>query len=171
MEKSKTQLIILVGIAGSGKSTWIKNHLASFSGYTKVVSRDDIRFSIVKENEEYFSHETEVYNKFIEEIKDGLEHCDTTIADATHINEASRTKLLKALGNSLKDVKVIAVVLKPPLQVALAQNAQREGRKLVPRGQVRRMWYQFTKPTLDEGFDEIWTYKNFKYEIEKKEVD
>lgn len=171
MEKSKTQLIILVGIAGSGKSTWIKNHFTSFPGYTKVVSRDEIRFSLVKDDEEYFSHETEVYNKFIEEIKDGLKHCDTTIADATHINEASRAKLLRALGNSLKDVKVIAVVLKPSLQVALAQNAQREGRKLVPRGQVRRMWYQFTKPTLEEGFDEIWTYKNFNYEIEKREVD
>lgn len=170
MEKSK-QFIVLCGIPGSGKSTWIKNHLASFSGYTKVVSRDDIRFSIVKEDEEYFSHETEVYNKFIEEIKDGIEHCDTTIADATHINVASRSKLLRSLGDSIKNIKIMAVVIKPSLDVALAQNAQREGRKLVPRGQVRRMYYQFTKPTLEEGFDEIWTYKNFKYEIETKEVD
>ena len=171
MEKLKTQLIILCGIAGSGKSTWIKNHFTSFPGYTKVVSRDEIRFSIVKDDEEYFSHETEVYNKFIEEIKDGLKHCDTTIADATHINHFSRAKLLRALGNSIKNVKIIAIVIKPSLQVALAQNAQRFGRKLVPANQVKKMYYTFEKPTLDEGFDEIWTYKNFKYEIEKKEVD
>lgn len=171
MERSKTQLIILIGIAGSGKSTWIKNHLTSFLGYTKVVSRDEIRFSLVKDNEEYFSHETEVYNKFIEEIKDGLKYCDTTIADATHINHLSRAKLLRALGNSIKNIKIIAVVIKPSLQVALAQNAQRSGRRLVPANQIKRMYYSFEKPTLEEGFDEIWTYKNFKYEIEKKEID
>ena len=45
---------VLCGIAGSGKSTWINNHLAAFKGYTKVVSRDDIRFMIVNEDEEYF---------------------------------------------------------------------------------------------------------------------
>ena len=169
-KNNQKQLIIMCGVPGAGKSTWVKKHFMSFPGYTKVVSRDEIRFSIIKDDEDYFSHETEVYNKFIEEIKDGLEHCDTTIADATHINEASRTKLLKALGNSLKDVKVIAVVLKSSLQVTLVQNEQREGRKLVPRGQVRRMWYQFTKPTLEEGFDEIWVHENNKYKIETKEV-
>ena len=133
-----------------------------------MISRDEIRFSLVSEDEEYFSKENEVYNKFVEEIKDGLINNDVVFADATHINEASRSKLLRSLGESLKDVKVIAIVIKPSLDVALAQNAQREGRKLVPRGQIRRMWFQFTKPTLEEGFDEIWTYKNFKYEVEER---
>lgn len=169
MEKSKTQLIILVGIAGSGKSTWIQNHKNSFKGSVKIVSRDAIRFSLVKEDEEYFSKENEVYKQFISEIKDGLVNYDIVFADATHINELSRAKLLRALGDSIKDVKVIAVVIKPSLQVSLAQNAQRFGRKLVPANQIKKMYYLFQKPTLEEGFDEIWTYKNFKYEIETKE--
>lgn len=169
MEKSKTQLYILCGIPGSGKSTWIKNHKSSFKGKVKVVSRDEIRFSIIGEDEDYFSHENEVYNKFIKEIKDGLSNYDIVFADATHINEASRAKLLRSLGKSLNNVKVIAIVIKPSLQVTLAQNAQREGRKFVPVSQIRRMNYSFNKPTLEEGFDEIWTYKNFKYEIETKE--
>ena len=168
MEKLKKQLIILCGIPGSGKSTWIENHFMSFPGYTKVVSRDQIRFSIIKDDEDYFSHEAEVYNKFIEEIKDGLKYCDTTIVDATHITIGSRTKLFRALGNSIKDIKVIAIVIKPTLNECLGHNENRTGRSFVPRSQIRRMWYQFTAPTIDEGFDEIWTYKNYKYEIETR---
>lgn len=170
MGKSKKQLIIMCGAPGSGKSTWVKKHFMSFLGYTKVVSRDQIRFSMLKDDEDYFTHENEVYNKFIEEIKDGLKYCDTTIADATHLNIASRTKLLRSLGKSLKGIKVKAIVIRPSLDTCLTQNEMREGRSIVPRGQVRRMWYQFTMPTLDEGFDEIWKYTEDKLEIEVKEI-
>lgn len=161
----------MCGTPGSGKSTWVKKHIMSFSGYVKVISRDQIRFSMLKDDEDYFAHENEVYNKFIEEIKDGLENCDVTIADATHLNIASRTKLLRSLGKSLKGIKVKAVVIRPSLQTTLTQNEMREGRSLVPRDQVRRMYYQFTMPTLDEGFDEIWKYIGDKLEIEVKELD
>jgi len=161
----------MCGTPGSGKSTWVKKHIMSFSGYVKVVSRDQIRFSMLKDDEDYFAHENEVYNKFIEEIKDGLEFCDVTIADATHLNIASRTKLLRSLGKSLKDIKVIAVVIKPSLQTCLTQNEMREGRSLVPRSQLRRMYYSFDMPTLDEGFDEIWKYIGDKLKIEVREID
>ena len=61
----KNKLYVICGVPGTGKSTFCKNHLTMFGDNVKYVSRDDIRFSIVKENEEYFSHETEVFNKFI----------------------------------------------------------------------------------------------------------
>ena len=51
------KLYVMCGGPGSGKSTWIKKNLPTFKGYTKVVSRDEIRFSLVKEGEEYFSKE------------------------------------------------------------------------------------------------------------------
>lgn len=73
------------------------------------------------------------------------------------------------MGNSIKDVKVIAIVIKPTLNECLEHNENRTGRSFVPRSQIRRMWYQFTAPTIDEGFDEIWTYKDYKYIIEEKE--
>lgn len=171
-EKSKQkQLMIMCGAPGSGKSTWVEKYSASSPDYIKVVSRDQIRFSMLKDGEDYFAHENDVYSKFIEEIKDGLENCDITIADATHLDITSRTRLLRNLGTSLKDIKVIAVVIKTSLQTCLIQNGMREGRSLVPESQVRRMYYQFTIPTLDEGFDEIWVYENNKYKIETKEVD
>lgn len=159
----------MVGPSGSGKTTWIQKHKDSFEGKVAIVSRDTIRFSLISEDEDYFSKEKEVFREFINQIKNGLENNDVVIVDATHITTGSRAKLFRALGNSIKDVKVIAIVIKPTLNECLEHNENRTGRSFVPRSQIRRMWYQFTAPTIDEGFDEIWTYKDYKYIIEEKE--
>lgn len=156
----KKILYVMCGAAGSGKSSWVRDHLHTLPGYTKVVSRDDIRFTLVKEGEEYFSKEKEVFKQYIEEIKDGLRYCDTTVADATHLNEASRTKLLRALGPALYDVEVDAVVIKTKLETVLNQNENRKDtRSYVPRSQIRRMYNQQTLPSFDEGFDKIYIYQ------------
>lgn len=121
-----------------------------------MVSRDQIRFSLVGEDEEYFSKEKEVFEKFVEAIKEGLDSDLDVYADATHLNEASRSKLLRALGTSLKGIKVEAIVIRPSFDTIVKQNAQRSGREFVPLSALRRMSYQFTMPTEEEGFDRIW---------------
>lgn len=160
------KLYILVGVPGAGKSTYLKDKLSSGS----VTSRDAIRFSLVKENEEYFSREKEVFNIFVSEIKKSLAENENTYADATHISIASRTKLLRALGSSLKDVEVIPIVIQVSLQTALDHNELRKGtRAYVPRSVIRRMYEQFEKPSFEEGFRKIiiWKSKESKYIYEE----
>lgn len=169
MEKTKKTLYIMCGVPGSGKSTWIQKHIDSFDGKVFLVSRDTIRFSLLGDNEEYFAHEDEVYNIFIKQIKLGLENYDIVIADATHITVGSRRKLFNALGASLKDVKVIAMVIKNDLETIEKQNDMREGRARVPLASLRHMYNSFTIPTLEEGFDEIWIHEGYKYTIIEKE--
>lgn len=168
------KLYVMCGNPGVGKSTWIKENLYKLDGYTVVVSRDQIRFLLVPEGEDYFSRETEVYNKFIADIQFGLENADNVIADATHLNDGSRSKLLRRIGKSLKDVEVIAIVIDVPLEVALEQNENRKGsRSYVPRSVVRRMHYQFAMPTFEEGFHKVYVYRphtdGAKYTILEKE--
>lgn len=168
------RMIVLSGCPGSGKSTWIREHLHTFEGYSAVISRDNIRFLLVSEDEEYFSKEKEVFKKFIDDIKFSLENADTIVVDATHINEASRGKLLRHLGESLKGVTVDALVVRTPLEIALAQNEKRIGtRSYVPPTAIRRMYSQFTMPSFDEGFDTIYVYQphkvGTKYTVFKKE--
>lgn len=158
MQKNKKKLYLMAGAPGSGKSYWIHNHLDSFHGTTIVVSRDEIRFSLLKDEDEYFSKENEVYANFVDFIKNGIANYDNTIADATHLNPASRGKLLRALGESLKDVEINIIIMDTPLVVCLNQNEFREGRSRVPRSVIRRMFYSFEKPIFEEGFDNIIYY-------------
>lgn len=150
---TKKKLFILCGPAGCGKSTWIHKHKAPTDS---VVSRDVIRYSILNENDEYFSHENEVYKEFINEIKEALNTSEVTFADATHLNATSRTRLLRSLGSSLKGVQIGAVALKVPMDIAIKQNNNRTGRAKVPENVIRNMYRDYTIPTIEEGFDIVW---------------
>lgn len=156
------KLYLMCGIPGVGKSTWIQNHKKCIDGCVCVVSRDAIRFSLVPEGEEYFSREDEVYDKFVKDICAGLAAADNVIADATHLNIGSRTKLLRAVGKyvDLSDVEVNAIVLDMPLDLALERNELRKDtRAYVPRGVIRRMASSFKQPEFIEGFKKIYVYR------------
>ena len=94
----KKTLWILCGAPASGKSYYVKNHLMNGNGWM-YISRDEVRFSIIKDEENYFSHEDEVYKEFIYRIYKALtgEGIFNVIADATHLNWTSRNKLIKNL--------------------------------------------------------------------------
>lgn len=156
-----SNMYVMVGVAGSGKSTFVEKQLIpQLNLSTKVISRDKIRFQMVGIDEEYFSKEDAVFEQFIYEIKTSLKENENTIVDATHLNRGSRTKLLRAIGKSLKDVNVYAIVILNDLETILEQNEQREGREYVPRSVIRRMYSQFENPSIEEGFKEIMYYKN-----------
>ena len=163
MEKSK--IYLMCGIPGAGKSTYLKTR---FTNIPCIISRDKIRFTLVREDEEYFSHENEVYKEFIEQIKEALKFETEVFVDATHLNEASRAKTLRSLGKSLKDVEVNIIWVRVPLEVALAQNENRIGtRSYIPKSVIRRMYSQVTPPTKEEGFDHIYVFENGK----EKEIE
>lgn len=145
---NEKMLWVMCGVPGSGKS-WVAKHTLMRGLGWRYVSRDDVRFEIVKDDEEYFSHETKVYNEFIRRIKTALneEGVFNVIVDATHINWASRRKLLKALG--LDGDGVICVVVQNEMDEIIENNESRTGRAIVPRAVVRRMSNQMTDPLTD----------------------
>lgn len=138
-------LVILSGIPGSGKSTWLRAHLGDGDVY---VSRDEVRFSTIDDNEDYFSHETEVFDKFVAEIEENLNKGLRVFADATHINWASRRKLLERIHDK-ENIDIDVYVFKTPLETCLERNDQRTGRAYVPKSVVRRMGAQLTHPLSD----------------------
>ena len=149
MENSKKKqhnLWIMCGCPASGKSVKAKELVNSWSS-VKYVSRDEIRFSMLEEKDEYFNKEKAVWTKYVMEVQDGVDNYENTIADATHLNWASRRKLINAL--RLKDINVNCYFFSTPLEVCLERNSKREGRANVPETVIRNMHASMTHPGTD----------------------
>ena len=154
------RIYLTCGPAGSGKTTWIKNRITSHDIH---ISRDAIRFSMVKENEEYFSKEKEVFQHFINAIKTAIYNpdIDSVYIDATHLNEINRNKVLDKLPTELVDV--VCVNFHTSLKQTLAQNNFREGRAKVPEKVIKDMFRAF-KPAEDGEKHKYFLIMNLKYD-------
>ena len=148
------ELVLMMGVPGSGKSTYARNILKYGDIY---VSRDEIRYSMLTDEDDYFAKENEVIKTFIQYIDEALidtQYQGKVYADATHLSPKSRAQVLNQLKNKNK---VSVIYLDIPLNVILARNAQREGRALVPENIVRRMYKSIILPTKAEGIEKLIT--------------
>jgi predicted kinase len=140
-------LYILCGPSGSGKTTWANTGDMQDVMY---VSRDEVRTRYLKEGEDYFSHEKEVFKTFVKEIATRLMTGCDTIADATHLNMFSRCKLMQALDMYTRDYEVVYVVFHTDADTCVERNKNRTGRANVPENVIRKMCRDFRAPTMDE---------------------
>lgn len=146
-----SKLYVMIGCPGAGKSYWAKHNLSDDVIY---ISRDIIRYSIITENEAYFSKEKQVYNEFIEQINHALKIGSDVCADQTSIDRAARAKLLKQVRPNASEI--IAIWIKPKIETILKQNAQRKGRECVPEHAIQNMYARMEEPEFNEGFTEIY---------------
>ena len=137
----------MVGAPSSGKSTYAREFRKEHTPSPIIVRRDAIRFSMVKDGSPYFSKEKAVFKEFVREINEGLDEGDV-IADATHINEVSRMKVIKRI--DLSKCKVSCIVLLTDELTAIKRNHLREGRARVPDSVISENYARFTHPKTDK---------------------
>lgn len=148
------RVYVLSGPPASGKSTWVRENITPGSEW---ISRDNVRFAIVREDEDYFSHEDEVFDTFIAYINQTLENPDihTIYVDATHLNKRSRNKTLNRVRRANID-ELNCVCFTTPVEVCQARNSLRTGRAKVPVSAINNMFNSFAMPTADEGFTHVY---------------
>lgn len=142
------------GPPASGKSTWVRTNITPGSEW---ISRDNVRFAIVGEDEEYFSHEDEVFDTFINYINQTLEREDihTVYIDATHLNKRSRNKTLNRVKkNNIGELNCVCFTT--PRELCQARNSLRSGRARVPVSVIDNMFKSFAYPTAEEGFTHVY---------------
>lgn len=150
-----SELILLVGNIGSGKSTYAKQYRDK--GYI-LIARDRLRYAIGGGkyifNREYepviWKTELYLYRKFVD-------LGENIVVDKVGISEKRRRRYISYAKK--KDYKVICVEM-PRLDMKTCVNRRMKD----PHGQYnRKLWEKIWKgfdsiyeiPNLDEGFDEI----------------
>lgn len=150
----KPTLYILCGLPGCGKTSWTRNKMKENTSSTEpkwaYVSRDEVRFSIIKEEDDYFAKEKQVFGEYVKRICESLKDTYTvnTIADATHLNKISRDKLINAIYRMHPELEfnIVMVYFDVPVEVCQFRNEKRTGRARVPESAINRMAATFEFP-------------------------
>ena len=151
-------LYVVIGIPGSGKTTFLNKYVNKET--SAIISRDETRFSLLKDGEDYFSHEKEVYNILWNNINNELAAGRNVFVDQTSLTIRSRKWLIKHVKGYHH---LNALWIDTPLEICLERNEKRKGTKTyVPRFTITNMKQQFKEPSLEEGFYRIFRFKNNK---------
>nr|WP_230882243.1 polynucleotide kinase-phosphatase [Planomonospora sp. ID91781] len=119
-------LVVLVGVSGSGKSTFARRHFAP----TQVVSSDFCR-GLVADDENDQAATPDAFDVLHYIVRTRLRRGLLTVVDATNVQWEARKQLVD-LAKS-ENVLVDAIVLDVPEEVAIARNETRPDRDFGPQ--------------------------------------
>ena len=150
-----TILYVLVGVPGSGKSTWIGHQKFDWDT-TVIVSTDSHVERYAKSvgqtyNEVFDDYMPTAVGLMATEARDAFENNKIVIWDQTSTSVKTRAKKLRM---APEHYTKIAVVFKTPAAELHAMMLDRPG-KNIPDYVLRSMIANFVYPTIDEGFDRI----------------
>ncbi len=150
-------LILMIGISGSGKSTYVQSVLRQSYPDAAVVSSDRIRGEFFGSEADQRSGEKvfqEVRRRIRRELKAGRD----VILDTTALSRKARRSILCDV-RSFPDLhRECHVILAPP-QDALENQSRRE--RQVPMEVIYRQMSSFAVPEMSEGFDRIVFYNRY----------
>jgi predicted kinase len=146
---------ILVGVPGSGKSTWIKNQTWMLG--LNVVSTDTYVEDYAYKQGKTYSEVFEEYmptavSKMVGHVVFCRDNNLDIIWDQTSTTIETRAKKIRMLPEYTK----IAVVFRTPEKEEWDRRILSRPGKHIPQHVLKSMCVNFDHPTLEEGFDQIW---------------
>ena len=145
----------LIGVPGSGKSTWVKNQdwaLGLTIVNTDAFVEDYARAQGKTYSEVFVDYMPTAIDLMIEQVVFAREHSHTIIWDQTSTTVKSRARKF----NMLPDYEHIAVVFRTPEHKELMRRLMSRPGKEIPDHVVASMIASWEDPTEEEGFKEIW---------------
>jgi predicted kinase len=154
----KPTFYMMIGVPGSGKSTWI-NNLENKDKFW-VLSTDNIIEALAERDGKTYS---DVWQKYIKDATkemnaqflSAIKGRHSIIRDQTNLTRDKRTWVLRQL--PYKGYNCIAVAFEVPKDVLLdrvKERGERTGKK-IDKNIILNMYDSYEKPTKSEGFDEV----------------
>lgn len=150
-------LVMLVGLPGTGKSTWIDE-----SGFwdrtdAMILSTDNFIETVASGEGKTYSEVFPMVIKAAEKnLEEGLDYAIQAgmniVWDQTNLSVASRRKKLQKVPAHYRKV---AKVFLPTDEHEAWLNSPRRAGKVIPKHVLDSMRATFQMPTMDEGFDEV----------------
>ena len=141
------RLICLIGIPGSGKTTYANNYIKEHGGVH--LSSDGIRKELYGD-EAIQSNPNEVFSLMQKRAVEALNDGRTVIYDATNVTRKDRANIIAACP---KFVRIEAHVIWATIETCIERDTARE--RTVGQAVINKMLKRFQPPFYDEGFDDI----------------
>lgn len=157
LHKLEPTIYVLVGLPGSGKSTWVRS-INKSGDYVLISSDDEIERHAKDRGLTY----NDVFGGYIktatslmkQKFKDAIASHANIIWDQTNMTAKKRSGILQQVPKGYQKVAVVFQLDADELNSRLEKRANEEG-KSIPAHILRSMADSFEMPTTAEGFDEI----------------
>ena len=146
----KPILAVMIGISGSGKSTYANGLKTSLNA--QLVETDAIRLELAGDAEDQ-SKNGQVFTIAKKRVNDYLSQGKNTIIDATSLSIKDRKDWID-IGKA-NNAEVRAYFIDTPVSDCKAQNNKRE--RKVPEWVIDKQASKLFGPTKSEGFDSVTT--------------
>ncbi len=135
---AKLELIIFVGLQGSGKTTYYQKHFAA----THVHISKDLMANVRNRDAQQ-----------MKQAEEALASGRSVVVDNTNPTRESRAALIAA--GKKHGARVIAIGFEPHVPTSIMRNRQREGKARVPDVAIFMTKKKLVAPSIEEGFDEV----------------
>lgn len=145
------EFIMMVGLSGSGKSTFASKYdIPNTYFETKRISSDEVRERICGDAKDQ-SRNNEVFEILHKEIINALKSNYNVIFDATNLTIKDRRSILQ----KIKNIPCIkrCIIMTTPIDICRKRNSIRD--RVVPDDVITRQINKFEIPFYEEGFDYI----------------
>ena len=133
-----TECAILIGLPGSGKSTFYRERLATTH---ELVSKDLLPNVRQRQDRQELL------------IRAALERGAAVAVDNTNVSLAERAAIIRIARE--RQARIVGYYIEATTREAVARNEGREGKARVPKVAIFTCAKRLVPPSLEEGFDEL----------------
>ena len=150
-----SKIYVLVGVPGSGKSTWVANQFwakdCAYVSSDQLIEEEALRQGKTY-NDVFKDYVNTAISLMLEQVIAARDEGKDIIWDQTSVSVKSRKKKFQML----PDYEHVAVVFNTPSQDELERRLASRPGKNVPWEVVNSMINTFEMPTEEEGYKEVW---------------